>query len=80
VAAVYDRDVSAAAAVAFPYLYSDGLFRRRLNLSVLVWWLATAVYEAALIFIFAYFGAYWASNKGTTPYVFEFGAFLARDL
>jgi len=80
VAAVYDRDVSAAAAVAFPYLYSDGLFRRRLNLSVLVWWLATAVYEAALIFIFAYFGAYWASNKGTTPYVFEFGACLARNV
>lgn len=72
-AAVYDKDVTDASALRFPYLYEDGLQRRRLNLPLLVWWLATAVYEAALIFVFAFFGASFASFAGTTPYVFEFG-------
>jgi magnesium-transporting ATPase (P-type) len=80
VAAVYDQDVSALSALTFPYLYSDGLFRRRLNLSVLSWWLTTSVYEAALIFVFTYFGVQWSSMDGSSPYVFEFGSWAFTAL
>jgi len=80
VAAVYDKDVSADNALKFPYLYSDGLFRRRLNLGLLLWWLATAVYEATLLFVFAYWGSFYASDRGTTPYVFEFGTWIFTAL
>jgi hypothetical protein len=80
IAAVFDKDVSGDNAVKFPYLYSDGLFRRRLNIGLLLWWLATAVYEATLLFVFTYFASFYGSDAGTTPYVFEYGTWVFTAL
>lgn len=61
-------------ALKFPYLYNDGLTRKRLNIGILLWWLVSAIYESVILFVFGILGAVHPSHDGATPYVFELGA------
>ena len=52
---VFDQDVSDKTALAFPYLYIDGLLGKRLNLRVFGGWFTCAVWEALVMLFVPYF-------------------------
>ena len=74
--AVLDQDVGARYAIHFPFLFTDGLLKRRLNTHTLLLWLGSALWEAAVLFFFLRFISQYASYSATTPYVFEMGTYL----
>jgi len=63
-------------ALKFPYLYNDGLTRKRLNIGILLWWLVSAIYESVILFVFGILGAVHPCKDGATPYVFELGEWV----
>lgn len=76
VMAVLDQDVSEENALRFPYLYSDGVLHKRLNILLLVAYWVDAAYQGILMTIFAWLAGGWASQGGSTPYIFELGTYV----
>lgn len=76
VAAVLDKDVSERAAMTFPYIYTDGPARRKLNTRKLLLFIIEGTWVGIVLFLWGWLSLRSASRFGASPYLFEWGTWL----
>lgn len=76
IAGTLDQDITAKNALRFPYLYSDGIAHRRLDIRRLILTMIDAMVEGLLIYVFCWLSTTETSFQGSVPYIFELGTYV----